>query len=478
MARPKSQEENILGHFLLDPKLIKTVELGKDFFRDQYQRIVFRELKQGHTDIIVIAESLSKVGMASPNTYLKDLTDDPLHLGKAGLQGPVDAVRAERMNMDVARLINEGSHNGNFDHEKIKALYEKIGTLQNRKRAEMIEITLADIDPQPVEWLWYNRIPLGTITLLCGDPNIGKSYLSLWMAAHITTGRPWPDAPLEPLEKGSVIVMTAEDSLAKTVRMRAGLMGADLKKLTIINAIRMPEGDEKPIDLTCHLAPLEESVKRHKDLKAVTLDLMTDYLGNIRTNELVATRIALKPLGDLAEKYNFSLIGITHMNKDEAKRAVYRVMGSMSFVGLARAVWLINRDEEDDTHRRRLFTPLKMNLGPDPTGLAFTINEKGVRFEEGTVITTTADEQLGDREARDTYSAIRLAQEFLANMLRGNPMRSTTLAAEAKGSGIGESTLRKAKSLEGIEAIRHEGHWYWGYPSDLFQSGLVIKEAD
>ena len=35
-----------------------------------------------------------------------------------------------------------------------------------------------DIEPEPLRWLWPGRIPLGKLTLLMGDPGLGKSLLT------------------------------------------------------------------------------------------------------------------------------------------------------------------------------------------------------------------------------------------------------------------------------------------------------------
>jgi primase-polymerase (primpol)-like protein len=55
---------------------------------------------------------------------------------------------------------------------------------QAHRRARLI--CLADVAPQPVSWLWPERIPRGKLTLLIGDPGMGKSTLLLDLIARIT----------------------------------------------------------------------------------------------------------------------------------------------------------------------------------------------------------------------------------------------------------------------------------------------------
>ncbi len=45
------------------------------------------------------------------------------------------------------------------------------------------------VEVKEVAWLWQGRIPLGAITLLDGDPGLGKSLLTLDLAARVTS---WP----------------------------------------------------------------------------------------------------------------------------------------------------------------------------------------------------------------------------------------------------------------------------------------------
>src|SRR4051812_10630163 len=89
-----------------------------------------------------------------------------------------------------------------------------------------------------------DRIPLGRITLLVSDPGLGKSLLALDIAARVSRGAPWPDEAkdeggvgkgessddLPPssfrLPPSSVLLLTAEDDFADTVRPRLEALGA------------------------------------------------------------------------------------------------------------------------------------------------------------------------------------------------------------------------------------------------------------
>ncbi len=44
------------------------------------------------------------------------------------------------------------------------------------------------LEPREVEWLWAGRVPLGMITLFAGDPKLGKSFVTLAIAAALSRG--------------------------------------------------------------------------------------------------------------------------------------------------------------------------------------------------------------------------------------------------------------------------------------------------
>ena len=101
--------------------------------------------------------------------------------------------------------------------------------------AEPELISLADVEPEQVEWLWPDRIPLGKLTTLAGDPGLGKSFLTLDIAARVSEGRSWPDETAN--ERGSVILLSAEDDLADTIRPRLDAAEADVARILALEAI-------------------------------------------------------------------------------------------------------------------------------------------------------------------------------------------------------------------------------------------------
>ena len=79
---------------------------------------------------------------------------------------------------------------------------------------------LDEVEREQLDWLWPGRIPLGKLTLLAGDPGLGKSFVTLDLAARVSRGAPWPDLPLLKQTPADVLLFNAEDDLADTIAPR------------------------------------------------------------------------------------------------------------------------------------------------------------------------------------------------------------------------------------------------------------------
>jgi len=458
-------QETILGHCLVQPelffKLTENYGLVKNDFTSQRLRKIFKEFEAGNTDISIIAE---RVGGSGIFTYLSDLMDGIPKSKSENVGQLIIKIKTDKFTHEIIKLINDGAKSGTFDHSKIKKIYEKIAELEDSKKSKIQPVLtmLSDTTPEQVSWLWFNRIPLGKLTLIVGDPGHGKSYFSLYIAAHITTGEPWPEIGM-PIEKGSVIVLTAEDGIADTVRIRSDIMEADVSKIYIFEGIKKSGNEELTFfNIVEHLYFLAKAIKEIGDVRLVIIDPITAYLENLDSNSTTAIRSALAPLAKLAEKEKIAVVAISHLNKDIAKRAIYRAMGSVSFIAAARSVWAISRDDNDENHRRRFLTPLKTNLSVDPSSLAFSIHNNGIVFESDP-IDITSEEALGDKENKEEYSTLQEAKGLLKAIFEEcEEISAKQVFKEARENHISERTLKTAKKQLGIPSFRRGNIWYWG----------------
>ena len=79
------------------------------------------------------------------------------------------------------------------NHEDRSIADGGLGAPAQRAARRVRRTTLSDVVSQEVRWLWPGYVPLGKITVLEGDPDLGKSTLTLALAAAVSTGSGMPD---------------------------------------------------------------------------------------------------------------------------------------------------------------------------------------------------------------------------------------------------------------------------------------------
>ena len=333
-------------------------------------------------------------------------------------------------------------------------------------------VRVSSVTAQPIKWLWPSRMALGKVTMVAGHPGLGKSQLSVFMAAKVSTGGLWP-AGEGRAPKGSVLMLSAEDDVADTIRPRLEAAGADIDRVHVLTAVQ-DAGTIRAFNLARDLVTLEAELTRIGDVKLIIIDPLTAYLGGTDTHKTADVRALLAPVSDLAAKHGVAIVAISHLNKGGTGEAMGRITGSLAFVAAARAAFLVQKDAEDA--KRRLFLPVKNNLGTDDTGLAFRIVEKdvgnGIRAPaiewEDERVTISADEALAAASANEGEegNALCEAVEFLEKILADGPVPQKTINSDAKGNGVSERTLKRAKSKLRVVArkIGMDGGWTWGLP--------------
>jgi hypothetical protein len=321
-------------------------------------------------------------------------------------------------------------------------------------------INLGDVKPEPVLWLWPGRIARGKLTLLAGDPGLGKSFITIDLAARVSLGSPWPDDPLAPAPIGRVVMLNAEDDLADTVRPRLDAAGADVTRITALAAVTDDDG-EKQFNLQRDLAALEQAIADTPDCKLVIIDPITAYLGNCDSHKNADIRAVLAPLAELAARYKVAVVAVSHLNKGSGP-ALYRTMGSLAFVAAARAAWVVVKDKE--APKRRMLLPVKNNLAEDTAGMAYAIVD-GILAWEADPVTISADEILGDDRRKDGHSERDDAGHWLRQLLRDGRLSPKEIKAQADDAGFSWATIRRAKDRASVRVFKEgfgkDSRWFW-----------------
>jgi RecA-family ATPase len=236
---------------------------------------------------------------------------------------------------------------------------------------------LSEIETQHITWLWENRIPQGKITLLEGDPGMGKSLLAIDIAAHVSTGRPLPGDSTGKI--GNVILIAPEDGAADTIKPRVAAAGGDLSQIHLLNTVESLDVTDvkklklykKPFSLAKNLFDLEQTIIQTKAI-LVVLDPLTAVLGhNIDSSRDQDIREIFTPLALLAERTNCAFLVVRHLKKGSSDNLLYRGAGSIGIIAAARTCLTIFYDPADE--KKRVLAVTKSNLAEPPKNLSYQV---------------------------------------------------------------------------------------------------------
>jgi Bifunctional DNA primase/polymerase, N-terminal/AAA domain/Primase C terminal 1 (PriCT-1) len=335
-----------------------------------------------------------------------------------------------------------------------------------------IGVIMSEVQAERVEWLWESRIPLGKLTILDGDPSLGKSVITMDLAARVTTGRAFPNGDVDHVGNldhldhvdhlGGVVILSAEDGLADTIRPRLDAAGADTSKIVAISTVPDSEGNERTISIPQDITTIEAAIRR-VGARLVIIDPLMAFLSG-EANKDQDVRKALTPLARMAEHTGVAVLVIRHLNKQQGGKALYRGGSSIGIIGAARSGLVV--ETHPDNKDLRVLAMNKANLAEKAASLTYTITtaaNDAARVVWGSATDLNADDILNP----DT-SEIGKAMDWLKSTLRDMPLPQKTVMDEGKAAGLSEKTIYRAKSALGIKSKRDGlGHtWRWHLTQD------------
>ena len=369
-----------------------------------------------------------------------------------------------------------------------KARGSETGQARSSNSKRLVVYDADAVKPEPFEWLWPGRIATGKTTLLGGDPGLGKSQLSIFIASTISQTGQWPCGEGTP-PKRSVIMLSAEDGVADTIVPRLMAAGADRGKIKIVTAVHEEDGTGRRIfNLTQDLDALEILIKKLGDVGLVIIDPVDAYIGsNVDSHKNAAVRAVLEPISEMADRLNVAILALTHFSKQLAGKTIYRFIGSIAHIGAARVAFAVVADPEDKT--RILLLHAKNNLAPPQKGLAFRIQQhlvtddgvigSSIFFESEYVTDVSADEALAAENGVGQATSKEEVKEFLLTILADGRGRIPDIEAEARKAGLlsEDKQMRQSKPFRSAKVELHivstrEGfgrnaEYYWALPDTM-----------
>jgi hypothetical protein len=334
-------------------------------------------------------------------------------------------------------------------------------------------VQMADVASEIVRWLWHPYIAFGKLTLLEGDPGLGKSWLTCAMAAGVSCGRGLPGAGI--YEAGNVLMLSAEDGLADTLRPRLDAVRADVSRVFAL-------AEPLTFDIA-GLVKLEAAIIEYNPL-LVIIDPLFAFTGAKadihRANEC---RAISAPLAAIAERQGCAIVALRHLGKSRGGgHALNAGIGSIDFTAAARSVLLVGADPDEPN--KRAIVQTKNNLAPHGPAVGFKL-ENGQFYWTGESSLTAG--RILSIASEDERSTVEEAAYFLRNTLEDGPVPTKEVKREARKAGISDATLRRAKDRLGVRAGKRGGHfgsneqcwvWFLPRPEDAQESAEGAQEKE
>ncbi|GAA4207492.1 AAA family ATPase [Actinocatenispora rupis] len=323
-------------------------------------------------------------------------------------------------------------------------------------------VRMSEVVPERINWLWPGYLAAGKLHVVDGDPGTGKSTMTTDLAARITTGKPWPDGQPGANPAG-VVLLSAEDDPADTIRPRLDAAGADPARVAALTSVKeWDRQDAAWVDRLVTLPGDTDMVRQAIDqVRAALLvvDPLMAYLGE-KVNEYQDkdVRRALTPLIKAAEAAGCAVVLVRHFTKGGGPSPIYRGGGSIGIIGAARIGYAVAKDPQDET--RVIVAPTKANIAVLPPSLAYRLVDAPdhgcARIEwEGQVDYSAAD-LLREPAENDAGPVRTKAADWLAGYLQeqGGQAPAADVQAAAEEAGLAWRTVHRARKAVGVTTER------------------------
>lgn len=489
----RDAERACLGAALLDNSFMRSAldclsvtDFGLSAHRELFALMLQSDQEGLPFDILMLVESLqqqNKLEAVGDIAYLSSLTDDVvIHPGLIKRHAET-VIRLSRLRQiqKLTDCIGRYAEEPRADPEQLlEQLAGKIDALRAgcdldgnllpyeppllSRRAEIL--TLSQVEAKEVDWLWKPYLSNGVLGMLSGDPGAGKTYITLAIAAAITTGRV-PYIGERGRDQADVLYLSVENSPEHVVRPRFDSLRGDASRFHILrgsvagNGQKAERGSVRLSDIRLLRDALQQSKAR-----LVIVDPIQSYLGaEVDAHRSNETRPVMDGLSRLAEEFGCCILLVRHLSKAPTGKAIHRGLGSIDLTGAVRTELLAGCSPDDAA--QRALVQVKSNLGQFGPSLGYTIEADGTfRWTGESELTAWA--LLSPEPGVEEAGALDEAADFLTGALAQGARQASDVEAEATRLGISKRTLKRAKKHRGV--LSHKSSmtdgWEWSLPEE------------
>jgi len=315
--------------------------------------------------------------------------------------------------------------------------------------------SMQDVEDEEMDWIWYPYLARGELTILEGDPGLGKSYLAQMIGGAICDGKRLPHSRKKfPPVEGRVAYFDIENASGSVTKKRLTLNG--------VKNLHNFYQEEEPfsIDNDDIIDRVYEAIE-HLKPTLVVFDTINTYMGRSDSHKATETQWVFKRFVDIARRYNCAVLVLRHLTKSSKEKALYRGQGSIAFAGLARIVMTVGVvPDEDEVEDIRALAVTKINVTRPPKTLTFTIEElpdtlkqsDRSRFVWGKYVDLTSDQIItGPTNGHSTKSeVVKEAEKLLAELLEEGQVSLRRILRAGEARSVSASAISKAANEMGV----------------------------
>jgi putative DNA primase/helicase len=237
-------------------------------------------------------------------------------------------------------------------------------------------VSFADMPaPEAVDWVrgehLHGRFPLGELTMLYGDPGVGKGTITVALIAQITRAG------------GTVLISSPEDDPIRVIKPRLIAAGVDLTRCHTIDSVR--DYGAQAIDLSSEHDKIIERALHHK-AEVIILDPISEHLAADVKNER-DNRDALGPYLQACRDHRIATIAVGHTNRTAGGSGYMRAGGSSALYKIARSAFIVGHvpaaaTEDGEARKDVALAHGKTNLGKKMPSLIYRINTEELSIDE------------------------------------------------------------------------------------------------
>lgn len=193
---------------------------------------------------------------------------------------------------------------------------------------------LLDRDFPPLVELIEGMLAPG-LYILAGAPKIGKSWLVLQIAHHVSTGTPLWDRRVS---RHPVLYLSLEDTLPRIQRRLLTLCDGETGDVAFATeADLLGDGFEKQ---------LAAYLRSHPDTKVVIVDTLAKVRGVVSSSNVYSSDYAtMNVFKHVADTYKIALILVHHTRKQDAEDAMQKISGTNGLMGGADGAMILEKPD-------------------------------------------------------------------------------------------------------------------------------------